>query len=180
MGSKHSREHILAAALDVAATEGLASLAFGRVAQELGIPDRTVVYYFPTKVALLHAVLEAVTGQVQAALAPALAGLDGGHVELADRAWQVMRRSSSGPAGRLFLEALGLAASGREPFATVVPAVTDGWVEWTAGHLSGTRSQRRSQALAALALVDALLLLHHTAGEGAARAAARVLLRPGD
>ena len=48
MGYRHTREDILDGALTVAFDDGLSQLTYGRVAKQLGISDRTVVYYFAT------------------------------------------------------------------------------------------------------------------------------------
>ena len=58
MGYRHSRQEILDGALATAMDDGLSQLTFGRVAKRLGINDRTVVYYFPTKDALITEVVE--------------------------------------------------------------------------------------------------------------------------
>lgn len=38
---------ILAAGVTLILDDGLAALTFGRIAKHLGLPDRTVVHYFP-------------------------------------------------------------------------------------------------------------------------------------
>ena len=60
MGYRHTKDEILAGALDVAFVDGLSQLTFGRVARHLGISDRVVVYYFPTKDDLISEVLVAI------------------------------------------------------------------------------------------------------------------------
>ena len=56
MGYRHSEAEILQAATEVALEAGMVGLTFGAVGQRLGISDRTVVYYFPTKPDLVMAV----------------------------------------------------------------------------------------------------------------------------
>ena len=50
----------MAAAFD----EGLSCLTFGRVAKRIGVSDRIVVYYFPTKEDLVGGVLAAVGAEL--------------------------------------------------------------------------------------------------------------------
>nr|NIR60097.1 helix-turn-helix transcriptional regulator [Gammaproteobacteria bacterium] len=57
IGHKHDKQEILEGALAAALEEGLSRLSFGRLAKRLGIHDRIVVYYFPTKHELVSAVL---------------------------------------------------------------------------------------------------------------------------
>jgi len=49
MGYRHTKEEILEGALAVAFADGLSQLTYGRVARRLGISDRIVVYYFPSR-----------------------------------------------------------------------------------------------------------------------------------
>ena len=75
----------------------------------------------------------------------------------------------------MFFEAMGLAASGRDPYRALMPALVDAWVEWLAGFFVGPTSRKRAQAEAALAMIDGLLLLRQLAGPAAANRAAKVL-----
>jgi hypothetical protein len=68
-----SRDEILAGALATAFEDGLSRLSFGRVAKHLGVNDRIVVYYFPTKDDLVSEVVVAMGIQRQQALALAFA-----------------------------------------------------------------------------------------------------------
>ena len=87
MGHKHTKEEILAGALETAFADGLSQLSFGRVAKHLGINDRIVVYYFPTKDDLITNVLLAMGGDLQAALAQAFTGTAADHLALTRAAW---------------------------------------------------------------------------------------------
>ena len=175
MGHKHDKESILAAALETALEDGLSQTSFGRVAKRLGIADRTVVYYFPTKEELVGGVLTAMGARLQATLAEAFPERARDHVELLRVAWPVLARREVDPFFALFFEANGLAASGRAPYATLVPALVKIWIEWAAGFVDGRPKRRQAEAEAAIALIDGLLLLRQLAGaEAAERAATRL------
>ncbi len=92
MGHKHSRDEILAGAVEAAMAEGLSQLTFGRLAKRLGISDRIVVYYFPTKDQLLTEVMLAVGAQLQETLAAAFTTPAADHLQLARAAWPVVAR----------------------------------------------------------------------------------------
>lgn len=176
MGHKHSPDTLLDAALAVAADEGLHRLSFGRVAARARTSDRVVVYYFPTKDDLVTAVLGRVGEQLLGMLAPVLGDVVvADHHELARTVWSAVGSAGSEPLVSVYVEALGLAAAGTAPYTTAAPAVVDAWTAWFADHLVGDDAARRSGALAALALVDGLLLLRLVAGEPAAVEAARTL-----
>ena len=123
MGYRHTREEILDGALAAAIDDGLSRLTFGRVAKRLGINDRTVVYYFPTKDALITDVVMSMGLQLQQTLGKAFSTPAAGHLQLARAAWPVLARDDVDPIFALFFEANGLAATGRAPFDTLIP----GW-----------------------------------------------------
>ncbi len=173
MGHKHSKADILEGAFAAAFDGGLSQLTFGRVAKRLGLNDRIVVYYFPTKEDLVAEVLSAMGAQLQTTLAPALSSPAADHLDLVRAAWPILAQPAADPVFALFFEAGGLAATGREPFSTLVPQLVDAWIEWAAGFVGGTRAYRKSEAEAAIALLDGLLLLRQLAGPKVANRAAR-------
>ena len=175
MGHKHTKEEILAGALETAFADGLSQLSFGRVAKHLGINDRVVVYYFPTKDDLITNVLLAMGGDLQAALAQAFTGTAADHLALTRAAWPVLTAPESDKVFALFFEANGLAASGREPYRALVTGIIAAWIDWLVDFFDGSDDECRTEAEAAIALIDGLLLLRHLAGPAAAeRAAARL------
>lgn len=175
MGHKHTREQLLSGALSVALSDGLSQLTFGRVAKVLDISDRTVVYYFPTKNDLITAVLMEMGLELQERVALAFATPAKTHIELAKSAWPVLTSPEVDPVFRLFFEANGLAIAKREPFATVIPALIEAWIEWAASFVEGDPTHRRTEAETAIALIDGLLLLRQLTGpETAHRAATRL------
>ncbi len=108
--------------------EGLSRLSFGRVANRLAVNDRIVVYYFPTKDDLVGEVVMAMGRQLQETLAPAFAEPAAGHLELLRTVWPMLARPDADPIFALFFEANGLAAAGREPYATLVPQLVEVWI----------------------------------------------------
>ena len=178
MGHKHTKAEILDGALGAAFDDGLSRLTFGRVAKRLGISDRIVVYYFPTKDDLIGEVLIAMGVQLQETLAPTFSSPAADHLELLRAAWPVLARPEADPVFALFFEAGGLAATGREPYRTLVPQLVDAWIAWASEFVRGAPARRRTEAEAAIAVLDGLLLLRQLAGpEVADRAARRIGIR---
>jgi AcrR family transcriptional regulator len=175
MGHKHTKADILEGSLRVAFDDGLSQLTFGRVAGRLGISDRIVVYYFPSKDDLIGDVLMAMGTRLQATLIPAFSAPAADHLELVRAAWPVLATPDADPVFALFFEAIGLAASGREPYRSMVPPLVEAWIDWAAEFVGGRRARRRAEAEAAIALLDGLLLLRQLAGPAAADRAARRL-----
>lgn len=178
MGHKHTKEEILDGALAAALDDGLSQLTFGRVAKRLGISDRVVVYYFPSKEELAGEVLAAVGARLQETLAPALASPAADRLVLLRTAWPILARPEADPVFALFFEAGGLAAARRAPYDVIVPQLVEAWIEWASTRLRGTPARRRAEAEAAIALLDGLLLLRQLAGPDAADRAARTLMKP--
>lgn len=175
MGHKHSRDEILAGAVETAFRDGLSQLTFGRVAKHLGINDRTVVYYFPTKDDLIGEVLASLGARLQQTLAPALHGPVADHVELLRAAWPVLATDEHDDVFSLFFEASGLAVAGREPYATAISTIVGIWTEWTAEFVAGDQDHRQGEAETAVAVLDGLLLLRLLHGPASADRAARRL-----
>lgn len=177
MGHKHTKADILEGALAAAFEDGLSQLTFGRVAKRLGISDRIVVYYFPSKDDLIGEVLFAMGTELQATLAPTFTTPAADHIELVRTAWPILARVESDPVFALFFEAGGLAATGREPFRSLVPLLMEAWIEWAAEFVKGTPTRRRSEAEAAIAMLDGLLLVRQLAGPKVADRAAKTVVK---
>ena len=112
---------MLEAAKEIARSDGLGALSFGRVARQLGTNDRTVVYYFPSKAELIGAVLVALGDDLQELLAEAFGEKPLPPSDLGRRAWQVLARDETQPIFALFFEILGQAAVGTAPFVDLAP-----------------------------------------------------------
>jgi AcrR family transcriptional regulator len=175
MGHKHTKGEILAAAMETALVEGLGRLTYGRVARRSGASDRVVAYYFPTTADLAREVLAAVGGELQATLAGSLTDTVAEHVALLTAVWSTLAQPSADPVFALYFQAVGLAAARREPYATHVPQLVEAWIVWATEFIDGGPAYRRSEAEAAIAVIDGLLLLRQLAGPDAAERAARRL-----
>jgi len=175
MGQKHSKQGILDEALAAALDDGLSQLTFGRLARRMGISDRIVVYYFPSKEALIGEVMDLLGVRLQRRLAEAFASVERDHRALVRKAWPVLAHPDADPVFALLFEAIGLAAAGRGPYRALVPEIIGAWVDWVADFIEGAPATRRAEAEAAIALIDGLLLLRQLAGAEVAGRASRQL-----
>jgi len=173
VGHKHTKEEILAGAIAAALADGISQLTFGRLAKRLGISDRIIVYYFPTKNDLISEVIIAMGLQLQVALAPAFSSPAANHTEMVRLAWPLLATAEHDAVFALFFEANGLAAVGREPYDTLVPVLVAAWIDWATEFIDAPDS--RAEAEAAIAIIDGLLLMRQLAGpEASNRAAATI------
>ena len=166
---------LTAAALLVARSQGLRRLSFGRVAEQAGTNDRTVVYYFPTKEQLVSEVLLVMSRDLEVRLSAVATGRLSGHRELLEVAWPVLAHPDADAVFALFFEASGLAAARVAPYDAVVPALVSSWLDWAEARLDGPPTGRRTEAEAAVAVIDGLLLFRQLMGADAADRAARRL-----
>ena len=174
MGYRHSAEEILDAAVALTLESGLAALTFSRVGKRLGISDRTVVYYFPTKLDLINAVAGALVTDMVQLLEEAFGSTRLSQKDLMNRAWPVLTTPSADRVFALYFEIVGLASTGQAPYDTLAPGLVAGWVDWLAPRILGSSQDvRRRRALATVAQIDGLLLVRHVLGATSGDAAAR-------
>ena len=74
--SEQTRQRILDAAATLLAARGYAGTSIKAIAEEIGMQDASLYYYFPSKEALVLEVLRLGTNQAEAAVASAVAALD--------------------------------------------------------------------------------------------------------
>jgi len=174
MGYRHSADEILEAAVAVVLESGLAALTFSRVGKRLGISDRTVVYYFPTKPDLINAVVGALVTDLMQLLEDGFGSKPLSQKDLMNRAWPVLTTASADRVFALYFEIIGLASSGHAPYDALAAGLVAGWVDWLAPRMIGSRAEvRRRRALATVAQIDGLLLVRHVLGAVSGDAAAR-------
>jgi AcrR family transcriptional regulator len=176
MGYRHSADEILEAAVALTIDDGIGALTYAAVGARLGISDRTVVYYFPTKAELTAAVAISLGGNLQQLLEDAFGTERRAADELLRRAWPVLTTPAADRVFALYFEMVGLAAGGHTQYTALSQAMLEGWHQWLNERIVGaTESVRSRRALAAMAKLDGLLLVRHVLGHEAADGAAREL-----
>ena len=173
MGYKYDENDILAEAVEAVLDEGLSRLTFGRLAKRLGIADRSIVYYFPTKTDLLTRTVFLIGEQLQGLLGEAFGDEPLSGEELLRRSWPTLTSPEADGVFAIFFELVGLGAARIEPFDALAPAVMHEFVEWVIPRIDAPDSaSARTTALSTLVTLDGLLLLRQTLGPEAADSAA--------
>lgn len=176
VGYRHSRDEVVEAAASIALRDGMANLTFRRVAEDLGISDRMVVYYLPSKEDLVMAAVEALSVRMQTILERAFGDDRRLPDELLRMAWPVLTKKSADQIFALFLEVVGLSAAKVEPYDRISRSILDGWIRWLSDRIDApTERDRRRGALGVITRIDGLLLLRHGHGARVADEAARAL-----
>ena len=174
MGYRHSADQILDAAVAIALESGIAAVTYGSVGTRLSVSSRTVVYYFPTKLDLVSAVIGVLGTDMVVLLEAAFGSEPRSPKELVARAWPVLTTPAADRVFALYFEIVGLASSGQAPYDQLASGLVGGWVDWLAPRVRGSsEAVRRRRALAAVGQIDGLLLLRQILGAEPADAAAR-------
>ncbi|MGI9615925.1 MAG: TetR family transcriptional regulator [Acidimicrobiales bacterium] len=176
MGYKYSQDEILAAAVEAVAEDGLSKLTFGRLAKRMGINDRTIVYYFPSKTDLVSATVAAIGEELIDMLDDAFGNEPLPPEQLTRRAWPAVSAPSNEVVFRAFFELIGLSGAGIEPFATLAPALLTAWAEWLVPYIDvPPGSTAEAEAHRIMATLDGLLIIQSQLGHDASAAAARAM-----
>ena len=176
MGYRHDRNELLAVAVDIALTEGVSAISFGRVAKQLGISDRMVVYYFPNKTDLINSVVFEIGLRLQTMLESAFGPEPLEATELMRRAWPVLSTDAVMPMFDGFFEIIGLASVGKSPYSDLAPLLLNGWIEWLVPRVvASDEVQQRAIAASVVAQLDGLLMVRRISGADVALSAAQAM-----
>lgn len=176
MGYKHDAEEIVAGGVELVLEEGLSRLSFGRLAARMGMSDRSIVYYFPTKSDLAAAVVAKVGERLFLLVGQAFGDEPHEPMALARRAWPVLATEETDTVFKVWFELVGLAAAGIEPYPEIARAGLEGWVEWLVPRIDATSGDDpRAGATAVVGMIEGLLLVRGLLGPEGGDAAARGL-----
>jgi AcrR family transcriptional regulator len=154
------REALVDAALAYVLRRGVADLSLRPLAAAIGTSDRMVLYHFGSKRSLVERVLERASSDLAAMVLAELAPA-GTSAERLGRLWDRLASAAAEPYLRLWFEVQGLAAMGREPYASVVPGLLAAWHDLSAAVLTDVGvppAEARRVATVEVAAMQGLLL----------------------
>lgn len=169
---RHDEDELLKAAVEAALDGGLGELTFGRLAKRIGIADRTLVYYFPTKHDLVEAVLGVLVDRLIERLAAAFGEQRRAPKELLRTAYPILTEGEADRIFAIWFEFAGQAAVYQEPQRSLAGSMLATWIDWLAERVDArNRAHARTDAIALIATLDGALLMHHLGHVDAARSA---------
>ncbi len=151
------RQELLAAVIADLEREGLGDRSLRDIAASVGTSHRMLIHYFGSRQGLLAGVVEAVEEDQKRFME----SLEVEPNDILVAMWQRLRNPQLWPAVRLFFECYARALHGEAPFADMLPAIVDDWVERAAAleRTPGVSpALARARARAGLAVFRGLLL----------------------
>lgn len=107
------------------------------LAKAAGVSDRMLIYYFGSKDELMNQVL----GAIAAGFSTQLDAAMGAHIRDADQLLaeltQFVTLPAFAPAVQMWFELVGLAARGKEPYASNARLLANNWITWIESRLEG-------------------------------------------
>lgn len=165
------RAELVSRLADTLLAEGLAAASLRSLAKAAGTSDRMLLYYFPTKEALMTAALVHLAGRLEAALdeaaSPSRAPADilfvrVGRQVLDDAFWPYMR---------LWLEIAARAGAGEAPYSDAARTIASGFLDWITRQLDAPADRHASDAARLFAQIEGLVVLKAAGLEEACDAA---------
>lgn len=165
------RAELVSRLADTLLADGLAAASLRSLAKAAGTSDRMLLYYFPTKEALMTAALVHLAGRLETALseaaAPSRAPADilfvrVGHQVLDEAFW---------PYVRLWLEIAVRAGAGEAPYRDAARVIASGFLGWITHQLDAPAERHAADAARLFAQIEGLIILKAAGLEGACDAA---------
>ena len=119
------RAELLEKLIEAAGTGGIGSRSLRDIAEAVGTSHRMLLHHFGSRDELLLAIVEEVERRQMTTLAQLPADPGAAFSAM----WADLRRPAQRPFERLFFECYARAAQGEEPFAAMVPAAVEGWLD---------------------------------------------------
>ena len=151
MSERPTRQRILDSALDLFGSRGVDAVSLDEIARDVGIRKQTVLYWFPSKDALLDAVLEQVAGELVVVIDAAIRSADDDPLERIDAVVRAVFR----PAVRrpallgLLREVSRLPAPHADRLRSMIQPMVDRCVDYLAAEMALGRLRRADPGLIA-------------------------------
>jgi AcrR family transcriptional regulator len=170
------RDALLAGAVGYVLDHGVTTLSLRPLAAALGTSDRMLLYYFGTREALVGAILERIADQLRDLLVAVLPDEPLPPAQVLAAALGALGSASARRPLALWLQVVGIAATGEPAFAAAAARVVEEWTTWLAGHVDAPEHERRAAAAAVIAVIDGLVVLDAAGAGGDAAAGAAWLV----
>lgn len=146
--TQKKRREIIGTTLDHLVREGFRNSGIRALAKSVGISDRMLIHYFGTKEELIKAALLALAEGFTASLDAALPAKTTSGKKIVAAMVRSALEAEGRPALELWLEVVGLAVRGDEPYQSVARLFLDQWEQWITDKLPADQKHRASDILA--------------------------------
>jgi AcrR family transcriptional regulator len=119
------RQELLTAVIADLEREGLGNRSLRDIAAAVGTSHRMLIHHFGSRYGLMTALVESIEEDQKRFME----SLEGAPVDILVAMWRQLRDPQLWPAERLFFECYARAVQGEEPFARLLPAIVDDWLD---------------------------------------------------
>lgn len=153
------RAELVSRLADALLADGLAAASLRSLAKAAGTSDRMLLYYFPTKEALMTAALVHLADRLEAALSEAAAPARAPAGTLFVRVGRQVLDDAFWPYMRLWLEIAARAAAGEAPYGDAAKAIASGFLSWITQQLDAPAGRHAGEAARLFAQIEGLVVL---------------------
>jgi AcrR family transcriptional regulator len=150
------REQLAERLLDHVLRHGFAGKGVRELAKAAGLSDRMLLYYWPTKVQVVSAVLEAAAARIVGMLEQSLANERLPYDRLRSHVVGIAMDAGAWPYMRLWLEVVAAAARGESPYDEAAHTIGNAFLLWIRKQM---RDGTRNESLKLLGEIEGLLVL---------------------
>lgn len=168
------RAELVSRLADSLLAEGLAAASLRSLARAAGTSDRMLLYYFPTKEALMTAALVHLADRLEAALSQAAAPIRAPAETLFVRVGHQVLDEALWPYMRLWLEITARAAAGEAPYGDAARTIASGFLNWITQQLDAPADRHAGEAARLFAQIEGLMVLKAAGLDEACSAALRL------
>jgi AcrR family transcriptional regulator len=146
--SEEKRAEIVEAVARHLVLEGFRNSGLRALAASVGISDRMIMYYFPTKEDLVAEALMKVAGDMAQSLEQVLPARRASVSRIVESLVASGRRPEIQPTLRLWFEIVGLAMHDSGPYRETARRILSGWEDWIGMKLGPRRAHLAGEVLA--------------------------------
>lgn len=153
------RAELVSRLADSLLADGLAAASLRSLAKAAGTSDRMLLYYFPTKEALMTAALVHLADRLEATLSEAAVPVRASAETLFVRVGHQVLDEAFWPYMRLWLEIAARAGAGEAAYRDAAKVIASGFLSWITHQLDAPADRHAADAARLFAQIEGLIIL---------------------